>query len=349
MLPEVVQHFCAFMKDVEEIHPLPSHPSFFDDWYMDIEEFWESTGEEFPKEGVYILSLRKQIFELSFYREHTAAQSTAWKWLLTVDQMPQRTANWYAQKMDMLTASEISNLWKGPRARINLIASKSAIQEPSAKRLATLRVDTNPMDWGVRYEPIVKTLLERDGSRIHELGRIQHRTIPGLAASPDGLYVSGQLEGSLVEIKCPISRIIDDKIPFDYWCQMQIQMEVCDIDTCEYVEAKFKEGDENPGGYISLLLHREEDSDDMKYVYHDSPVCSVDANEPWICIETYSWSCASLRRTIVPRDTKWFEKIQSDISLFWTEVADVREGRRILTPAKKKVPVVQNFGYSFVD
>ena len=362
------------MKDVEEIHPLPSHPSFFDDWYMDIEEFWESTGEKFPKEGVYILSLRKQVFELSFGMQPLAVQPLAlqplalqplavqplalqplalqpkdWKWLLTVDQMPQRTANWYAQKMDMLTASEISNLWKGPRARINLIASKSAIQEPSAKRLATLRVDTNPMDWGVRYEPIVKMLLERDGSRIHELGRIQHRIIPGLAASPDGLYVSGPLEGSLVEIKCPISRIIDDKIPFDYWCQMQIQMEVCDIDTCEFVEAKFKEGDETPGGYISLLLHREEDSDEMKYVYHDSPVCTIDANEPWICIETYSWSCASLRRTIVPRDVKWFEKIQSDIALFWTEVADVREGRRILTPAKKKVPVVQNLAYSFVD
>lgn len=354
MLPQVVQDFCAFMKDVEEIHPLPSHPSFFDDWYMDIEEFWESTGEEFPNEAVQILSLRKQVFELSFRKEHTVAKSNAWKWLLTVDQMPQRTADWYTQKRNMLTASEISNLWKGPRARINLIASKSSdIQDVSAKRLATLRVDTNPMDWGVRYEPIVKMLLERDGSRIHELGRIQHRTIPGLAASPDGLYVSGSLEGSLVEIKCPITRIIDDKIPFDYWCQMQIQMEVCDIDTCEFVEAKFKEGDkegdETPGGYISLLLHREEDSDEMKYAYHDTPEYTVDANEPWICIETYAWSCASLRRTIVPRDVKWFEKIQSDIALFWTEVADVREGRRVLTPAKKKVPVVQNLGYSFVD
>lgn len=361
------REICETMKCLEEIHPLPTHPSYFDEWAEDILAFWE-TMDTIPDELVTILSLRKRVFELSFEQfgfqplatfgngpsEHV--ESDAWQWLMTVDQMPQRTADWYTQKINMVTASEISSLWKGPRARINLIAAKCTPPEVREKRLAITRAETNPMDWGVRYEPVVKLILEREGAKIHELGRIQHRTVAGLAASPDGLYVEGPLKGSLVEIKCPISRAIQAEIPFDYWCQMQIQMEVCGVDSCEYVEAKFKEGDASAEakadaetGLISLLLHTDDESNEMKYVYHNDPEYKVGPNEPWICIETYSWTCTSLRRSIVKRDRVWFDKMKPDIDLFWKEVADVREGRRVLEPAKRKVVVEPVLGYSFID
>jgi len=346
------QQVCESIKLLEEIHPLPTHPSYFDKWVDDIQTFWDSTGEPVPSEWYTIISLRRRLFELSFHTDATPMPSDSWRWLLTVDQMPQRTTDWYSQKRNMLTASEISNLWKGPRARINLIASKAMPpQEIGAKRLAVLRSETNPMDWGVRYEPVVKMILEREGAQIQELGRIQHRTIPGLAASPDGLYTAGPLSGSLVEIKCPISRVIAAEIPFEYWCQMQIQMEVCGIDTCEYVEAKFKENVESePEGYISLFIHTDEETDEMKYVYHTGPEHGQNTSEPWICIETYSWACSSLRRSIVKRDIAWFTKIRTDIDLFWKEVVEVREGRRILEPAKKRrVEPEVELGYSFVD
>jgi hypothetical protein len=347
----MLTELCETMKGIEEIHPLPTHPSYFDEWVEDIEIFWESTGEAFPPEWYTLLSLRKRIFELSFNSQVTPPVTDTWKWLLTVDQMPQRTTDWYSQKRSMLTASEISQLWKGPRSRINLIASKSSPpSEPTAKRLATLRKDTNPMDWGVRYEPIVKLILEREGAQIQELGRIQHRTVQGLAASPDGLYTCGPLRGSLVEIKCPITRTIEAKIPFDYWCQMQIQMEVCDIDVCEYVEAKFVENseDRDPEGYVSLCITKD-DVDEMKYVYHHTPTFTLADDDPWICIETYSWACSSIRRTLVKRDTEWFARMQPDIALFWTEVTEVREGRRILEPVKKKKVEVAELTYSFID
>ena len=133
---------------------------------------------------------------------------------------------------------------------------------------------------------------------------------------------------------------------------MQIQMEVCGIDTCEYVEAKFKENVEGPEveGYISLFIHTEDENDEMKYVYHNGPDHGHNASEPWICIETYSWACTSLRRTIVQRDAAWFTKIRTDIDLFWKEVIEVREGRRILEPAKKRRTEPESeMGYSFVD
>ena len=343
---------CEYMKILEEIHPLPTHPSYFDEWYTDIHDFWLTTGEECPKELPFILSLRKRIYDASF-TEKAPCTSEGWQWLLTVDQMPQRTEEWYTQKRNMLTASEISNLWKGPRSRINLIAAKSGPpKESPSKSLAVLRSKTSPMDWGVRYEPVVKAILEREpNTRIQELGRIQHRTVAGLAASPDGLYVeSADKLGFLIEIKCPTTRIIESKIPFDYWCQMQIQMEVCDVDVCEYVEAKFKEGDTPEGdtnGYISLFVS--DSSEEMRYVYHDTSMPVVDG--PWLCVETYAWTCSSMRRTIVQRDRAWFQKMKPDIDLFWNEVADVREGRRVLDPPKKKSIAVQEDSqvYSFVD
>ena len=344
---------CETMKCLEEIHPLPNHPSYFDAWAEDILTFWE-TMDTIPSELITILSLRKRLFELSFHGTSEHVDSDSWQWLLTVEQMPQRTADWYTQKINMVTASEIASLWKGPRSRINLIAAKCIPPEPRENRLATLRTETSPMDWGVRYEPVVKMILERDGAQIQDLGRIQHRTVKGLAASPDGLYVTGPLKGSLLEIKCPTTRAIQTEIPFDYWCQMQIQMEVCGIDSCEYVEAKFKEGggdaDAEPEGYISLLLHIDDDTHEMKYVYHNDPAYKVNSSEPWICIETYSWACSSLRRTIVKRDGAWFEKVRPDIELFWKEVDDVRAGRRILEPAKRKAKVDEPMlGYSFID
>ena len=357
----IFQNICESMKCLEEIHPLPTHPYYFDKWADDILTLWE-TMDTVPSELITILSLRKRLFELSFEGNSEHVDSDSWQWLLTAEQMPQRTADWYTQKINMVTASEISSLWKGPRARINLIAAKCKPPEPRENRLATPRAETNPMDWGVRYEPVVKMILERDGAEIKDLGRIQHRTVSGLAASPDGLYTTGPLKGSLVEIKCPVSRVIQTEIPFDYWCQMQIQMEVCGIDSCEYVEAKFREGHpkvEDEGavagagaveGYISLLLHTNDDSNEMKYVYHNDPGYEVKNEEPWICVETYPWTCTSMRRTIVKKDTAWFKKMLPDIELFWKEVADVREGRRVLELAKRKVKVEEPvLGYSFVD
>jgi hypothetical protein len=107
-------------------------------------------------------------------------------------------------------------------------------------------MDMTAMDWGVRFEPIVKQILTvRWGAEILEFGRLLHPTDPRLAASPDGILIAAADPariGRLVEIKCPIRREITGAIPYEYWCQMQIQMEVCDIDECEYVEAKINSG-----------------------------------------------------------------------------------------------------------
>jgi hypothetical protein len=50
-----------------------------------------------------------------------------------------------------------------------------------------------------------------------------------------------RLFGRLLEIKNPISREITGTPKKEYWVQMQIQMECCDLDHCDFLETSFVE------------------------------------------------------------------------------------------------------------
>jgi hypothetical protein len=102
----------------------------------------------------------------------------------------------------------------------------------------------NPMAWGQKYEPISALIYERKNrTRLGEYGCIVHPKWKFLGASPDGINVDPESEayGRMVEIKNIVNRNIDG-IPLDaYWVQMQIQMEVCNLDECDFVETRIKE------------------------------------------------------------------------------------------------------------
>ena len=220
--------------------------------------------------------------------------------------------------------------------------------EISVKRNSAFpRGKTGPMDWGVRYEPVVKQILETTlGAKIQELGRIRHRKHPRVAASPDGLIVEAadpKLVGTLVEIKCPPTRVINDKIPFDYWCQMQLQMEVCDRPSCEFVEVKFKELDADAKSSQEdalhgwIILEGNQESMDLRYIYSDKAT----GEEGWVEIERYQWEVAQLRRVTLARDPVWFQASQGDLEAFWKDVEGARQGTWTPPPplrAKKPAP-----------
>jgi len=327
-----------FMKHYEDLNPLPTNLSFYDLWEKDAKELWDlQVGE--PHDNLEaILSFRKQILEeIPFSSRATSVElpmsDDSWKWLITAKQVEQRTSEWYKETKNIITASEISAIWKTPRARAALVMSKvGEAAEISVKRNSAFpRAKTGPMDWGVRYEPVVKQILETTlGAKIQELGRIRHRENPRVAASPDGLIVEAadpKLVGTLVEIKCPPTRVINDKIPFDYWCQMQLQMEVCDRPSCEFVEVKFKELDEDAKSSQELhgwiILEGNQESMDLRYIYSDTAT----GQEGWVEIERYQWEVAQLRRVTLARDPVWFQASQKDLEAFWKDVEAAREGK----------------------
>jgi hypothetical protein len=100
------------------------------------------------------------------------------------------------------------------------------------------------MHWGQKYEPVSVMYYEDTyNTTVDEYGCIQHSIYHFLGASPDGI-VSDPLKprfGRMLEIKNIVNREIDGIPKKEYWIQMQLQMETCDLNECDFLETRFKE------------------------------------------------------------------------------------------------------------
>jgi hypothetical protein len=390
MLSKDIKNVNEFLHGIEELYPLSSHANYGDAWEKDIAFFaadgsvLEEVDERVLKMG---LAIRMALHAAASGGQGAASASASpsasasqgdtesWKWLLTAPQVEQRTAEWYSETRNMLTASEIATVFKAGRTRGSLVMSKvepvaapapaptAAAADASASatprpppRLAVGRKETTSLDWGVRYEPVVKAHLEKTlGCTIQDLGRIRHRTDARIAASPDGLITSCSsdpaLIGRLVEIKCPSTRVIkDDAISFEYWCQMQLQMEVCDRPACEFVEVKFREPASAAGTQVEqttatpsntiidsgwITLESNIETDINRYLYHDTEQ-QPPQDETWASVETYQWELIKLRRVTVLRDSAWYANSQEKFAEFWKDVEAARAGTWQMPPARER-------------
>lgn len=168
--------------------------------------------------------------------------------ILSLPQTAQKSAEWHAESRELLTGHEFGAVCYGTPARIASIVAKKCTKEslePVAEQVVACVDESGALPalkWGHRFEPVTRMLFEQcvaKGVVNDTLGRIRHPTLERLAASPDGLIVDGPRAGRLVEIKSPISRELNGMIPMEYYCQMQLQAEVCDVEAVEYVEARY--------------------------------------------------------------------------------------------------------------
>ena len=100
----------------------------------------------------------------------------------------------------------------------------------------------------------------RNKTKLGEFGCIQHDDYPFIGASPDGINVdpASSIYGRMVEIKNIFNREITGRPKEEYWIQTQIQMEVCDLDECDFVETRFKEY-ESEADYLADTLPDDDD------------------------------------------------------------------------------------------
>jgi len=162
-------------------------------------------------------------------------------------QPDQRTPEWYARRNNLITASAASKAF-GSQASVNqLVYEKCKNFAASGGPSGPLQGSVNsPLHWGQRYEPLTVMVYERrNQTKIGEFGCIQHDTYPFIGASPDGINIdpTSPIYGRMVEIKNIVNREITGRPKEEYWIQTQIQMEVCDLDECDFVETRFKEYD----------------------------------------------------------------------------------------------------------
>ena len=167
-----------------------------------------------------------------------------------IPQPEQRTPEWYAFRGSYLTASSAWKAFGSPSARNQLIYDKCKAANTDASALPAAARGVNiesPLHWGQKYEPVTAMWYEhRYGTKIGEFGCIPHPKIECLAASPDGINVdpSNPRYGRMLEIKNVVSREITGIPKLEYWIQMQLQMAVCGLRECDFLETKFREYDD---------------------------------------------------------------------------------------------------------
>jgi putative phage-type endonuclease len=272
--------------------------------------------------------------------------------LLSKASTAQRTTEWYKQGQTILTASQFATILKSPRTRGQLVMEKaSALADPQKKINCVRTEDIRPFDWGIRFEPIVKQLYENiTSSKVADLGRLIHETNKNLAASPDGIVVEGERRGRLVEFKAPITRQIKaDQVPEDYWIQMQIQMEVADLNLCDYFEVtlsspaglkewtKPPEEEINYGKGIIFLVGEKEDQQPRYYFYpsfgsNEEPTLKDDE----IILERIPWISTKYNLKTVERSSTWFKSMTDQIERFWTDVENAKNGSFVLPDSSRK-------------
>jgi putative phage-type endonuclease len=156
--------------------------------------------------------------------------------LREVYQPEQRTEEWYLFRQGLITASTVWKIFKSQASLNSLIYEKCS---PTTKQLSS-----HSLEWGKKYEPISVALYEkRFSTKVGEFGCITHPQYPFLGASPDGINIDPHSSkwGTMIEVKNIVNRFITGKPKEEYWIQMQIQMEVCDLDHCDFIETRFKE------------------------------------------------------------------------------------------------------------
>jgi hypothetical protein len=264
--------------------------------------------------------------------------------LKNIFQPAQKSKEWYEMRNGMLTASD----WGTILGENHYVSNNNTVL---LNKCGDDNFVTNPaMEWGNKYEDVaVKVYEYRNNKTILEFGCLRHPFISFLGASPDGITP----DGIMLEIKCPSSRKITGTPPSHYWCQVQGQLEVCELDRCDFIECSFKEYSEeeylndnynndfklNKFGNEKGLVAEFYNKDSKKFYYDYSSVCIIGEElENWkksilekhIC-ENIIFSCFSYwyleEVSCVPiyRNQEWFQKAKIELEKFWNEVLKYRK------------------------
>lgn len=166
-------------------------------------------------------------------------------YLRSIPQPEQRTSEWYKFRHQLITASNVGKIFGTEASRNSLIYEKcQPLKEESEDTNNNYVNILSPLHWGQKYEPLSVMLYEDQyNTSIEDFGCIQHQKYSFIGASPDGINNNPQSSkyGRMLEIKNIVNREINGIPSKLYWIQMQIQMETCDLNYCDFLETQFKE------------------------------------------------------------------------------------------------------------
>jgi len=304
------------------------------------ENVYNECIEEVCNKTKFLLrSYRKNLDE---FDKITLENNDKLDYLRNVKQPEQKSDEWYIFRKNHITGSNAWKIFHTEGSRKQLIYEKL---QPTENCIVKSSLNENPFNWGHKYEPLTNRLYEYyNDVKVEEFGCIPHKTIPFLAASPDGIIVSKKNNGRMIEIKNVVSREITGIPKMEYYIQMQIQLEVCDLDECDFVETKFVEYNNYEDfkrdkynvekGMIIVLI-----KNDSKFIYEYSNLFQNSEqelqdftnetynkyeldhntlqNENYKWYKTVYWKLHTFSCVLVPRNKEWFNLKYPKMEEFW--------------------------------
>ena len=291
--------------------------------------------------------------------------------LQNAEQPEQRTQAWYVFRHSLISASSLSKCF-GSDAQINsLIYEKCKPYEVRGDGPVNTE---SPMHWGQKYEPLSVKLYELlYGTKVGEFGCIRHPVHEFIGASPDGINIDPLSEryGRMLEIKNIVNRELNGIPKPEYWVQMQIQMETCDLDECDFLETVFREYPDEDAFYQDtvsrdfkgIILHFVQrvsmgDSNALITINHnpryeympldnDLDKDSIDTwiqetrtavRREWSLYEVKYWYLEDYSCIMVPRQKDWFKAALPKIQETWNTILKERDSGYEHRASKKRIP-----------
>jgi hypothetical protein len=223
------------------------------------------------------------------------------------------------------------------------------------------------MHWGQKFEH-VSVMLYEDAykTKIEEFGCIKHSRYDFIGASPDGINVdmNSNRYGRLLEIKNIVNRDITGIPKTEYWVQMQLQMEVCNLNECDFLETRFKEYDDEQsflidgefnyslGKHKGIIMYFSQKNGIPKYIYKplkmeqeefniwEKEMMDLYQEKELTWIRNIYWKIEDFSCVLIMRNSLWFDCVIYDIRDFWKIIIHERENGFEHRKAKKRPKMV---------
>ena len=277
-------------------------------------------------------------------------------YLKNIPQPEQRSDEWYIFRNSALTASNIYKIFVSDYSQSQLIIEKSEPVDVNKYKNTNL---SSPMHHGQKYEPVSILYYEFiNNTHVSEFGCVKHSKYSYIAASPDGIICdeASPLYGRMLEIKNVVSREISGIPKMEYWIQMQLQMEVCNLNECDFLETKFTEYlmvedylDDISNYHRGFIMQFCDTNGEVHYEYPPFAMNKIDTKEyhTWIEMQliknsnkTYVrniyWKLEVISCVLVLRNKLWFKNVQPYIEIFWNNLIEEKESGTYVERISKK-------------
>jgi putative phage-type endonuclease len=301
-----------------------------------LDRLYSNYAYDFSGIGYQVLNI--PMHELAERVEHYVKWKAQVSILLQNRGITQRTQEWYLARENLITASDIAQaLGKGKFG-----TAKQFFQKKCGKKEEQTPFDYTiaPLKWGTIYEEVAQSIYSRlNNVQVHEFGLLQHKHIPFVGASPDGITELGVM----LEIKCPWKRKIEKGVvPKQYYYQIQGQLDVCDLDECDYFECSIGECTFGPSdhdwnnadAFMRGVFVEMRCTGDVPYkcVYpptsiHGQTEALVHWSNTFESAYLHWWYVKEINCVRVKRDNEFVREMFDDLGKVWTKVLEYKSDR----------------------